>query len=156
MMRDYENLRLLYSEMPFTCEQGSGFQVISVLVGAKFFSLLSFSHSLDIVYLFLLFGILLITLLCYVLSVNLVIQFVVSPFAIYQSFSCLSVKQCQLQQIFSFSRFSTNPSYTQHLVSGFIFIVFFNFILQWPLGSLSVLQLLFFRSCRNLLFLTLQ
>ena len=156
MMRDYENLRLLYSEMPFTCGQGSGFQVISVLVGAKFFSLLSFSHSLDIVYLFLLFGILLITLLCYVLSVNLVIQFVVSPFAIYQSFSCLSVKQCQLQQIFSFSRFSTNPSYTQHLVSGFIFIVFFNFILQWPLGSLSVLQLLFFRSCRNLLFLTLQ
>ena len=156
MMRDYENLRLLYSEMPFTCGQGSGFQVISVLVGAKFFSLLSFSHSLDIVYLFLLFGILLITLLCYVLSVNLVIQFVVSPFAIYQSFSCLSVKQCQLQQIFSFSRFSTNPSYTQHLVSGFIFIVFFNFIVQWPLGSLSVLQLLFFRSCRNLLFLTLQ
>ena len=73
MMRDYENLRLLYSEMPFTCGQGSGFQVISVLVGAKFFSLLSFSHSLDIVYLFLLFGILLITLLCYVLSVNLVI-----------------------------------------------------------------------------------
>ena len=156
MMRDYENLRLLYSEMPFTCGQGSGFQVVSVLVGANFFSLFSFSHSLDIVYLFLLFGILLITLLCYVLSVNLVKQFVVSPFAIYQSFSCLSVKQCQLQQIFSFSRFSTNPSYTQHLVSGFIFIVFFNFILQWPLGSLSVLQLLFFRSCRNLLFLTLQ
>ena len=73
MMRDYENLRLLYSEMPFTCGQGSGFQVISVLVGAKFFSLFSFSHSLDIVYLFLLFGILLITLLCYVLSLNLVI-----------------------------------------------------------------------------------
>ena len=24
-------------------------------------------------------------------------------------------------------------------VSGFIFIVFFNFVLQWPLGSLSVL-----------------
>lgn len=26
------------------------------------------------------------------------------------------------------------PPYPQHLVSGFIFIVFFNFILQWPLG----------------------
>ena len=43
-------------------------------------------------------------------------------------------------------------SYPRHLVTGFISIAFFNFVLQWPLGSLSVLQLLFFRSCRNLLF----
>ena len=39
---------------------------------------------------------------------------------------------------FSFSP-ANNPNYPQHLVSGFIFIVFFNFVLQWPLGSLSVL-----------------
>ena len=34
---------------------------------------------------------------------------------------------------------TTNPCYPQHLVSGFIFIVFFHFVLQWPLGSLTVL-----------------
>ena len=34
---------------------------------------------------------------------------------------------------------TTNPYYPQHLVSGFVFIAFFNFVLQWPLGSFSVL-----------------
>ena len=48
-----------------------------------------------------------------------------------------------------------NPNYPQHLVSGFIFIIFVNFVLQWLLGSLSMLLLLLFRSCRNLLSLTL-
>ena len=41
---------------------------------------------------------------------------------------------------FSFSvSLTTNPCYPQHLASSFVFIVFFNFVLQWPLGSLSVL-----------------
>ena len=30
---------------------------------------------------------------------------------------------------------ATNPCYPQHLVNGFIFFVFFHFVLQWPLGS---------------------
>ena len=34
---------------------------------------------------------------------------------------------------------TTNPRYPQHLVSGFVSIVFFNFILQSALGSFSVL-----------------
>ena len=36
--------------------------------------------------------------------------------------------------------------YPQHLLSSLDFIFFFNFVLHWLLGSLSVLQLLFFRS----------
>ena len=34
---------------------------------------------------------------------------------------------------------ANNTNYPQHLVSGFIFIVFVNFVLQWLLGSLSML-----------------
>ena len=54
--------------------------------------------------------------------------------------------------IFSVS-LTTNPCYPQHLVSGFIFIVFFHFVFQWPLRSLSVLLLFFFRSLREFTFL---
>ena len=46
----------------------------------KFFPLFSFCHLLVIVYFFLLFGISLITLLCYVLYVNLVIVCCLAPF----------------------------------------------------------------------------
>ena len=34
---------------------------------------------------------------------------------------------------------TTNSYYPQRLVSAFVFIVFFNFFLQWPLDSFSVL-----------------
>ena len=50
----------------------------------------------------------------------------------------LRVYQCNCVRGSSFFfsvSLTTNPCYPQHLVSGFVFIVFFNFVLQWPLGS---------------------
>ena len=51
-------------------------------------------------------------------------------------YQCNSVRGSRF--FFSVS-LTTKPCYPQHLVSGFVFIVFFNFVLRWPLRSLSVL-----------------
>jgi len=78
---------------------------------------------------FSLSGILLITLLCYMLYVNSVIVCYLAQFLpeFLRVHKCNSVRGGEF--FFSVS-LTTNPCYPQHLVSGFVFVVFFNFILH--------------------------
>ena len=100
-------------------------------------------------FLFLLSGILLITLLCNVLYVDSVI---VCYLALFLPEFYVSISVTVFVAVDFFSRFP-NPCYPQHLVSGFVFIVFFNFVLQWPLSSFFLYcNYYFFALCRNLLF----
>ena len=63
-------------------------------------------------------------------SADLLVTFVVSPLSLDLSFLCLSVLSVPRSRFFLFSVFpTTNPRYLQHLVSGFIFIFFFDFVL---------------------------
>ena len=91
-------------------------------------------------FLFLLSGILLITLLCNVLYANSVI---VCYLALFLPEFYVSISVTVFVAVDFFSRFP-NPCYPQHLVSGFVFIVFFNFVLQWPLSSFfSIVTIIF-------------
>ena len=109
-------------------------------VGANFsfcFRFLTLT-SYRVLFFFALSDILLITLLYYVLYVNLVIVCYLVHFLPELQVS-ISVTLFVAVDFFSSVSLTTKPCYPQHLVSGFVFIVFFNFVLRWPLRSSSVL-----------------
>ena len=91
----------------------------------KFFCLLFFVFSLTcycVFFFFSLSGILLITLLCYVLYVNFVIVCYLALFLpVYVS---ISVKALVEVDIFFLGGPDHQPCHPQHLVSSFVFIVF--------------------------------
>ena len=95
----------------------------------QIFPLFSFPHLLVTVYFFFFCSL----VFCYIVCCL--------ALSIYQSFFVSICETVFVAKDFFFFSVSpaNNPNYPQHLVSGFIFIVFFNFVLQWLLGSLSML-----------------
>ena len=112
----------------------------NINVGANFF-LLFFFFSLTcyrVFFFFSLSGILLITLLCYVLYVNFVIVYYLA-LIYYQFYGSISVTTF-VEVGFFLGGPDHQPRLPQHLVSSFVFHRFFiNFILQSLKSSVSVL-----------------
>ena len=111
-------------------------RVWGIPVGANFFPLVSLSNS------YLLWCILFLFALLYFVNYAPLLRAVCkfgysllsAPLFLPEFYVFISVTVFVAVAFFSVS-LTTNPCYPQYLVSGFVFIVFFNFVLQCPLGS---------------------